>query len=385
MPRLGTEDGQSALIPVPPFKEQTRIVAKVEQLMSLCDELEARKQRRDNERIALNATLLDELLSAESDKDFQKCWQRICDNFHLLYDNSENVGKLRQAILELAVRGRLVPQYPNDEPASVLLEKIRAEKERLIREKKIKRDRGVFSEKIQKPFDIPETWEWAYLGNVVDYGGGKKFNAEDVPQKAWLLELEDIEKDTSLIIQRIKAEERRPQSTKTFFDKGCVLYGKLRPYLNKVVVADAEGYCTTEILALRVFSDFSAHYLMYVLKSPFFLAYVNSKMYGMKMPRLGTEDGQSALIPVPPFKEQTRIVAKVEQLMSLCDQLETKIRQAQSDIESIMTEAVGSLISHETFKNHWREYESNSVKDIKEKQRQNAGKRFVAGFQDGNF
>ncbi len=103
------------------------------------------------------------------------------------------------------------------------------------------------------------------------------------------------------------------------------------------------------------------------------------------MPRLGTEDGQSALIPVPPFKEQTRIVAKVEQLMSLCDQLETKIRQAQSDIESIMTEAVGSLISHETFKNHWREYESNSVKDIKEKQRQNAGKRFVAGFQDGNF
>ncbi|MDM8556348.1 restriction endonuclease subunit S [Desulfococcaceae bacterium HSG7] len=133
--------GKWELIPIalPPSDEQKRIVTKVDQLMSLCDELEIRKQKRDKIHIALNDAALDKLLSAKTPKTFTKHWQRIRRNFDLLYDNPENVSKLRQAILQLAVQGKLVPQNPDDEPASVLLEKIKAEKERLIKAKKIRK------------------------------------------------------------------------------------------------------------------------------------------------------------------------------------------------------------------------------------------------------
>lgn len=137
--KLNLKDIPFLKIPISPLNEQKRIVAKVDQLMAICDELEARKQKRNETRIALNDAALDTLLNTENKNEFSKHWQRIASNFDLLYDTPETVIKLRQAILQLAVQGKLVPQDPNDEPAAVLLEKIQAEKERLIKENIIKR------------------------------------------------------------------------------------------------------------------------------------------------------------------------------------------------------------------------------------------------------
>ena len=254
----------------------------------------------------------------------------VSDNLPLLAGAPNGIKKLRELILELAVRGKLAPQDPNDEPASELLSHIAEEKARLIAEGKgkIKKQKPLAEiDPDEKPFELPTGWEWTRLGEITNFGITTK--GESIPDDAWVLDLEDIEKDTSRLLQRACFSERNSLSDKNSFIEGDVLYGKLRPYLNKVLVADSNGFCTTEILPFRCYGPFDAHYFKLVLKSPSFLLYVNAKSYGMKMPRLGTEDGRKALFPLPPLTEQHRIVAKVDELMGLCSRLEAQQADAE--------------------------------------------------------
>lgn len=124
----------------------------------------------------------------------------------------------------------------------------------------------------------------------------------------WILDLEDIEKETSKLIIRNRINNKMFSSSKKKFVKNDVLYGKLRPYLDKVLVADEDGICTTEIVPIRIYKDVLPEYLRYILKSPFFLNYVNNLTYGVKMQRLGTDDAENALLPIPPLSEQKKIV-----------------------------------------------------------------------------
>lgn len=236
---------------------------------------------------------------------------------------------LKNAILQLAVQGKLVPQDSADEPASELLKRIRAEKLRRIKERKIKKDKPLppISED-EKPFEIPENWEWVRLGTLCDYGTCQ--SQTNIPLDAWLLDLEDIEKDTGRLLNRIKAGNRKSLSSKHVFRKGMVLYSKLRTYLNKVLVADMDGYSTSEILPLDFGEDVDAGYARLILMSPFFLDYTAQCGYGMKMPRFGTEDGRRALFPLPPFAEQKRIVAKIEELMPLAEEYGKAVERLSS-------------------------------------------------------
>ncbi|MCF5892571.1 restriction endonuclease subunit S [Aeromonas veronii] len=235
------------------------------------------------------------------------------------------IKKLRELILELAVRGKLVPQDPSDEPASVLLERITAEKAQLVKEGKIKKPKALpeISEEEQY-FELPTTWGWVRLNDIADYNGRPNIEPDNIKGDVWLLDLEDIEKDTSQLLYRAFYAERESKSNKSTFKCGDVLYGKLRPYLNKVIIADLDGVCTTEIVPIVPGDGLHPAYLKYLLKSPAFQRYVNSLMYGVKMPRLGTEDAIKSVHPLPPLAEQHRIVAKVDELMALCDQLELR-------------------------------------------------------------
>jgi type I restriction enzyme S subunit len=345
-PGLNRNEVYQLIVSLSPLEEQKRIVAKVDQLMTLCDQLEARQQEKHDNRIHLNNAALDKLLTAPTPGEFAQHWQRICDNFDLLYDAPETVGQLRQAILQLAVQGKLVAQDMGGEPAAVLLEKIKGEKERLVKENKIKKAKLLpIIDFDEIPHNLPDNWEWVRLGEVVNYNGAKKVSSSEIPEDAWLLGLEDIEKDTSRIIQRVTFKDKRSKSTKAKFEEGDVLYGKLRPYLNKVIVADKDGFCTTEIVPLKGYYGLFAKYLMYALKQPGFLEYVNSKTYGINLPRLGTEDARSALIPLPPLEEQKRIVAKVDQLMALCDELEAGLVQAQTEGGELMEAVVHHVLA----------------------------------------
>lgn len=212
----------------------------------------------------------------------QKC---IVDAINLLFElissidssykeMSDSVLKAKSKILDLAIRGKLVPQDPNDEPASVLLERIRAEKEELIRQGKIKRDKKdsvifkgednsyylrIEDQKENIEFwelgDLPGSWGVCTLGEICDYGNCINVDTKQIGDNEWILDLEDIEKDSGKVLYKAKKQERNSISTKHKFYAGQVLYSKLRPYLNKVVLADENGYCTSEILPL-VFSDF---------------------------------------------------------------------------------------------------------------------------------
>ncbi|CAM5223484.1 restriction endonuclease subunit S [Alishewanella longhuensis] len=233
------------------------------------------------------------------------------------------IKKLRELILELAVRGKLVSQDPNDEPASELLKRIATEKETLFKAGKLKKQKPLppISDE-EKPFELPMGWEWARLGYAATYGSSLKSETNDADKNTWVLELEDIEKDTSRLIQKVRFSEREFKSTKSQFNTGDVLYGKLRPYLDKVIVADEPGVCTTEIIPINCYGNFSPYYLRWMLKTPRFIKYADESTHGMNMPRLGTDKGEMALVAVAPVSEQSRIVAKIDELMALCDQLE---------------------------------------------------------------
>ena len=170
-------------------------------------------------------------------------------------------------------------------------------------------------------FDIPESWCWCRLGEIVDFGKCENAEPDEINTDDWILDLEDIEKDSGRILAFKTKKDVESKSTKHIFKEGYVLYSKLRPYLNKCVVAPKNGFCTSEILPL----DFGEHiynkYAQLYLMSPFFVDYTTSLSFGVKMPRLGTEDGKKALFPLPPLAEQKRIVAAIEKMLPLCDKL----------------------------------------------------------------
>ena len=298
-PKMTQDNMNSILIPLPPYNEQKRMSQHLNDMMSIIDNIENEKE-----------------------------------------DALELVSKAKSTILDLAIRGKLVPQNPDDEPASVLLERIRTEKEELIKQGKIKRDKkksiifkGEDSSYYLKSGDLveslgewafealPDSWSVCCLGELCDYGNCINVDTANIDDSAWMLDLEDIEKDTGIVLQKIRKAERNAASTKHLFHKDQVLYSKLRPYLNKVVLADEDGYCTSEILPLEFERNILPQYARYYLMSPAFLGYANKCSYGVKMPRLGTADGKKAIISVPPLNEQKRIVAAIEQALAQLDSI----------------------------------------------------------------
>jgi len=344
-PKMNQAKMNSIPVPLPPLAEQHRIVTKVDRFMALCDELEARQQQERAGCLKLGTASLAGLQNAESPEEFGRQWAQVCDAFDLVLDCPENVAVLRQTILQLAVQGRLVWQEMGDEPADMLVERIRKEKERLVKEGKIKRDsRLELIDENDIGQSFPQNWVLTRLGEIAYYNAEIKVSSEEISEESWVFDLEDIEKDTSRILQKVRFKDRQSLSSKSRFKKGDVLYGKLRPYLNKVVVADEDGYCTTEIVPIRPYLDIDPKYLMYALKTPSFLSYVNSKTYGIKMPRLGTVDAINTVVPLPPLAEQHRIVAKVDALMALCDALESQLKE-RAGVQERFAKAVGKQVA----------------------------------------
>ena len=254
--------------------------------------------------------------------------------------------KLRQKILDLAIHGKLVPQDPNDEPASVLLEHIRSEKERLIKEGKIKRSRKTTKtsdaacDKQEVPFEVPSGWVWTTLGEISNYGSSQNEQVKDIQDDSWILELEDIKRETADIIQYLSKKDRRINGVRHKFSEGDILYSKLRTYLNKVLVAPKGGFCTTEIMPLNTYGGVSNKYVCNVLRSPYFLGYTQNCVYGVKMPRLSTTDACKGPIPLPPLAEQQRIVEEIERWFKLIDIIE----QGKADLQSSIKQAKNKIL-----------------------------------------
>lgn len=280
----GTKEGLSAskakelMIPLPPLAEQQRIVAKLQEVMPQLDSLQADED-------ALHA--------------LQTAFPR----------------QMQASLLQAAIEGKLTQQdAAKDGNASDLLADIESEKQRLIKAGEIKRQKTLppITEE-EKPFDIPDNWAWVRLGDISDYGQGRQTKPENISSKSLIIEMEDIEKETFKLLA--KNYDRKPKSSKNYFKSGDVLYGKLRPYLKKIIVVDEDGYCSTEIIPFSSFGLIDSDYLKLCMSSPSVNNHVNSLTHGMDMPRLGTEKARSLLIPLPPLAEQQRIVDLLDQAL----------------------------------------------------------------------
>lgn len=275
----------SLCIPLPPLAEQKRIVAKIEELLPYIDRYAASYERLEQV-------------------------------------NTEFPEDMKKSVLQYAIQGKLVEQRLEEGTGEELYRQIQAEKKRLIKEGKIKKEKPlpeIAEDEI--PFDIPESWKWVRLGDCTGYSQTKpKISPKDITENMWSLDLEDIQKESGAILTRITASERKITGDKVLFYKGQVLYSKLRPYLKKILVAPDNGICTPELVPFNTYLVY-ANYIVYVLRSPHIDYAVNSVTYGVKMPRVGTETMVNLLIPLPPLAEQRRIVAKLEEILPLCERL----------------------------------------------------------------
>ena len=247
---------------------------------------------------------------------------RIVDTFDTFIKTIETIeiGKTsvqklisltKTKILDLAMQGKLVPQDPADEPAADMLRRINPKA-------KIITDNPHYPQ-------LPDNWVLTTVDSVCDYGNSENVSVDDIDSSDWVLELEDIEKDSGRIITQKSKHERTINGVRHRFVNGDVLYSKLRTYLNKVLVAQKDGYCTTEIIPVKSYDCVIPEYLCAWLRSPFFLSYTAECCYGVKMPRLSTTDARKGIIPLPPINEQKRITQKLSKVSELLSSLSNSI------------------------------------------------------------
>jgi type I restriction enzyme S subunit len=326
-PAINDKQFFSGVLPLPPEEEQHRIVAKVDELMALCDQLEAQTEASIDAHKTLVEVLLATLTNAKDTDELNDNWQTISKHFDVLFTTQASIDQLKQTILQLAVMGKLVKQDPNDEPSSKLLERIATEKQQLIKDGKIKKQKPLppISDE-DKPFELPDGWEWVRFGNLVN------FKAELVrPEEFYHFDQvapDSIEKGTGKLLFRRTVEESGIRGPNSRFYKDQIIYSKIRPSLSKVIIAEFDGLCSADMYPLEAMIN--SQYLLKIMLSEVFLTQVRVAENRIKMPKLNIESLSNILVPLAPISMQTNIVNVVVELTGICDPLQEHLNQAQT-------------------------------------------------------
>ncbi|MCP1602692.1 restriction endonuclease subunit S [Pseudomonas citronellolis] len=344
------EDLLNYLFPLPPFEEQKRIVAKIDELMACCDELEKLRTAQKGARLTVHAAAIKQLLNIAKPDQHQRAQAFLAEHFGELYTVKENVAELRKAILQLAVMGKLVPQNPDDQPASELLKEIEAEKQRIVKEGKIKKPKPAPSiAQADEPFPLPGNWRWvriAELAESVDYGTSQKTcdDSSLVPvyRMGNIVDGRLIDKGFKYISPKIDELPR------LFLQPNDVLFNRTNSYELVGKSALYTGYAekatfASYLIRVRFFDAFlSPVFMILAMNAPYFRS-------TQIEPEIVQQCGQAnfngtklslCAVPLPPLAEQHRIVARINQLMALCDSLEQQIDANTSK----QTELLSALI-----------------------------------------
>lgn len=347
---LNTSTVVNHLVPLPPLTEQSRIITRVEELMRLCDALEAKGQLEAAQHAQLVSTLLGTLTASTTPEELADNWQRVTQHFDLLLDRPEAIDALEQTLLQLAVRGLLVSQDPTDEPASALLQKIRAEKDRLIATGQIKRDKPlppITHE--EKPFELPVGWEWVRLGEIVLISSGVTLGRKTaIPSpvslpylrvanvQRWHLNLSSMKE---VVIDQSELARFQLLNGDLLITEGgdwdkvgrtAIWRDELQTCLHQNHVFKARGISTAwnPIWAeLYLNSAVARAYFASSAKQTTNLASIN-------MTQL-----KDCSFPVPPLVEQSRIVTRVTALRRLCADLRQRLAERQS-VQARLAEAL---------------------------------------------
>lgn len=330
-PKMNQAKMNSILIALPPLEEQKRIIAKVDELMVLCDQLEQQTEATTEAHATLVEVLLATLTDSVDTDELAQNWARIAEHFDSLFTTEQSIEALKQTVLQLAVMGKLVPQNPEDEPASVLLEKIVEEKERLFEQGKIKKSKHLpqISAK-DKPSNLPFGWEWVHLGNTGMSSTGNtpktsepRFFNGDIP----FIGPGQITNDNEILLpEKTITEEGLEHSTEALVND--ILMVCIGGSIGKAAIAKSRMGFNQQINAIRPLL-INQTYLLYYVQTNEFYKRLMADSSGSATPIINRGKWDQLLVALPPLAEQQRIVAKVDELMAICDQLKEKLKQSQ--------------------------------------------------------
>lgn len=338
-------------IALPPLNEQSRIVAKIDELMARCDEMERLRSEREAKRLEVHTSAVRQLLNVADQQGHIQAREFLNEHFGELYSVKENVAALRKAILQLAVMGKLVPQDPNDSPASELLRQIEAEKMSFVQPKTFKGVKPTsVAEEGRCPYSLPIGWDWVRLCDLVEVGTGstpltsnREYYTGTIP---WYTS-SATNKPVAEIPEVCISEKAIRETNCRIFPAGSLIIalygqGKTRGQISELPIAGA----TNQAIAAMVFYE-STLQLKNYLKYFFVKIYeeIRTRAEGAAQPNLNVGKVKDTLVPIPPANEQRRIVAKIDSLMALCDALDQQIDAAGTTqsalLNSLMAEYGG--------------------------------------------
>ncbi|WP_223508646.1 restriction endonuclease subunit S [Pseudomonas sp. BF-RE-29] len=339
------------LIPLAPMEEQHRIVAKVDELMTLCDRMEAQQADSESAHAQLVQVLVDSLTQASDATDFATNWQRLAEHFHTLFTTEPSINALKQTLLQLAVMGKLVPQDPNDEPASELLKRIAEEKSRLVAKGKLKKQKSLPDvDEEEKPYALPSSWKWARFDSVSNTRLGKmldkaKNKGELRPylrntNVQWFnFEIDDLK---SMRFEEHELDEYRVTPGDLVICEGG------EPGRCAVWEGEVEDMFIQKALhRARPWLGISPFFLQSCLKAAANSGYLSQFFTGATIKHFSGEKLAKYPVPLPPLAEQYRIVAKVNQLMALCDRLKTRLTQSRQLNEQLTSTLVERALAED--------------------------------------
>jgi type I restriction enzyme S subunit len=324
-------------IAVPPLAEQRRIVAKVDELMALCDQLEQQQTDSLAAHQILVETLLGTLTRVESQQEFSAAWARIANHFDTLFTTEASIDHLKQTILQLAVMGKLIPQDPNDEPASVLLKRIAEVKQQLVEAREIPQPKKLPTIGADAmPFRLPNGWQWAYVWDVAKIitSGSRDWAKHLSSSGAIFVTMGNLTRgDYRLRLDSLRYVNPPPggEGSRTRLEANDLLISITGDVGNLGLIPEGfgEAYINQHTCLLRFMPDCQNRYFPELMRSPWAKFQFDAPQRGVKNSFRLSDVGEM-LIPIPPLPEQHRIVAKVDELMALCDALKARLADAQT-------------------------------------------------------
>lgn len=339
MLHMTKEKMEQQIIALPPINEQQQIVRKIRELTVLCDQLEQQSLTSLDAHQQLVETLLGTLTDSQNAEELAENWARISEHFDTLFTTEASVDALKQTILQLAVMGKLVPQDPNDEPASELLKRIAQEKAQLVKEGKIKKQKPLppISNE-EKPFELPEGWEWCKFGLTSEFINGDRGSNypnknEYVSQGIPWINTGHIEKNGTLTVTEMNfiTEGKFNELRSGKIQKGDLVYCLRGATFGKTafVTPYETGAIASSLMIIRPFITEMGGYIYNYLTSPFGRSQIYRFDNGSAQPNLSANSVMLYSFPCPPLTEQYRIFSQVGLLHELCDKLKTRIKTAQ--------------------------------------------------------
>lgn len=328
------------VIPVPPLAEQHRIVAKVDELMAQCDQLEQQQTHSLEAHQTLVETLLGTLTRAASHQELTEAWSRIADHFDILFTTEYRIDQLKQTILQLAVMGKLVPQDPRDEPASVFIERIGKKKARLKEERKIKRDKPLAVLADEVPFELPASWMWVRFEDVVDITSGvtlgRKISGKRLVMVPYLrvanvqrgyLDLYEV-KEIGLTEDEVDKYSVIARDLLITEGGDWDKVGRTAVWRDELPRVAHQNH----VFKARCFlEDQNEVWLERYLNSAAAREYfAGSSKQTTNLASINKTQLRGCPVAIPPLDEQHRIIAKFDKLIALCDALKARIKDAQN-------------------------------------------------------